>query len=171
MISKPTTGFTLVELILAVALMGILAALLGPPLTAAVRAYAVITTRSAALSDARTAMDRMEKEIRLISSSADILDVSSSTRFQFSYPSGTIITYDQSGTDLRRNGAAMVGNVTALSFKYYDATGGDALSAATLRRVQIELSLTLPGSAGTLLLRTNAFIRNVGNNYHGFIIQ
>lgn len=168
---KSAKAFTLTELVLVIAMMSILAIGMGPPLIRAVQQYDIVWSRREALAQARAAMDRMVKEIRLIESSADVVTVSASDSFQFEYPNGTAITFDKNGTDLRRDSDVLAENVSALEFKYYDSSGSETSTAANVRRIQITLTLDAQHNHGSLTLRTNVFLRNTGNNYDDFSIQ
>lgn len=170
---KDLKGFSLVELILVIALMGILGAVLGPGLSNAVREYDIIWSRRQTLAQSRAAIDRMVQEIRLIQSSADVLNVSSSTSFQFEYPDGTAITYSLSGSNLLRNTDILASSLTALTFSYFDSAGVATSTAANVRRVRINFTITAPGSHGSLTLGTDAFIRTTGGitHYDNFAIQ
>ncbi|MDO8493732.1 MAG: type II secretion system protein [Deltaproteobacteria bacterium] len=164
-------GFTLVELVLVIAMLGVLGFVLGPGLGAALRGYDTVWSRRQVLSHGKEAMDRMAREIRLIESSADVVSVGSSSQFQFEYPNGTLIVYDRSGTNLRRNSDVLAQNVSALQFQYYDEAGNTTSTAANVRRVQIQLTLDAAGGHGSLTLRTSVFLRNTGNNYDGYALQ
>lgn len=161
-------GFTLVELVMVIAMLAIEAAMLGPPLTAAVKEYVLVSTRRQALAEARAAMDRMVKEIRLIPSSAAVVSVASPTNFQFEYPLGTPITYALNGTTLERNGVALASNVGQLQFRYYDSNSAETVVPANVRRVMIALTTTVPSGGGILPLFTTVFLRNTGNEYSNF---
>lgn len=161
-------GFTTIELVLVVALLGLEAFMLGPPLAVAVKEYALVSSRRQLLAEARAAMDRMVKEVRLIPSSAAVLDVSSATAFEFEYPLGTSITYALDGTDLERGGVVLASNVGLLEFKYYDSAGAETLVEAAVREVQIRLTLNDPFNSGTMPLSTRVFLRNTGNEYNDY---
>lgn len=161
-------GFTIVELTLVMGILGIQALILGPPIITAVKEYALVSSRRQALAEARSAIDRMVKEIRLIPSSAAVLDVSNPTQFQFQYPLGTTITYSLSGATLQRNGVTLAPNVGTLDFSYYDAAGLATVTPAAVRTIQIRLTLNAPSGQGTVPLTTTVFLRNLGNGYDNF---
>lgn len=164
-------GFTLVELLLTIALLGILAIGIGPPVASSVQQYALVRARRQMVAQSQTAMERMIREIRLVQNASHITSVSSSSSFTFQYPPGTSITYDLSGTNLRRNSNILAENVSALSMTYFDEGGGVTSVAANVRRVRIQMTVDPPGSTGTLTLRSSTFIRSLGNNYGTFEIQ
>lgn len=161
-------GFTVLELVLVVALLGIEAFMLGPPLAVAVKEYALVSSRRQVLAEARSAMDRMVKEIRLIPSSGAVISVASATNFQFQYPLGTLITYSLNGTTLERNGAALASNVGTLEFKYYDSIMAETLNPGSVRFVRIRLTINAPSNSGTLPLETAVFLRSTGVEYGTF---
>ncbi len=161
-------GFTMVELVLVIGLLGIQAFMLGPPIIKAVQEYDLVWSRRQTLAEARAAIDRMVKEIRLIPSSAGIIDISSATQFQFQYPLGTNITYALNGTTLQRNGSDLAYNVNLLHFAYYDASGVATATKSLVRTIQIQLTLNAPSAHGTLPLTTTVFLRNLGSDYGNF---
>lgn len=162
-------GFTIVELVLVIALLGIEAFVLGPPLAVAVKEYVLVSSRRQTLAEAKSAMDRMVKEIRLIPSQAAVISVASPTAFQFQYPLGTAITYALNGTALERNGTALASNVGLLEFKYYDSAGAETAVASRVRTIQIRLTINAPSGSGTLPLQTTVFLRNsTGSMYTDF---
>lgn len=165
---KKIFGFTLVELVLVIAMIGILGAVLGPGLGTALRGYDVIVSRRTTLAQARSAMDRIVHEIRLIGSPSDILDVSSSSSFQFEYPNNVSITYSLSGTDLLRDSDVLASPVSSLEFKYYRGSGAETATPSQVRRVQVTFTLTAPGSHGSLTLRTNVYLRALSDRYADF---
>ncbi len=165
---KKIFGFTLVELVLVIAMLGILAAVLGPGLGTALRSYQVVLARRATLAQARAGMDRIVHEIRLIGRPSDILNVSSSTSFQFEYPNNNAITYSLSGTNLLRNSDVLASPVSALEFKYYRASGAETATASLVQRVQITFTTTAPAGQGSLTLRTNVFLRALNDRYADF---
>lgn len=161
-------GFTVVELVLVIGILGMQALILGPPIMKAVEEYNLVGARRQTLAEARSAIDRMVKEIRLIPSAAVIVNLRSSTQFQFQYPLGTTITYALVGTTLQRNGVIMATGVNLLEFKYYDVNGNETFLANSLRTIQVRLTLAAPSSQGTVPLTTTVFLRNLGNDYDVF---
>ncbi len=161
-------AFTVVELVLAIAMIGLQAFVLGPPLINAVKEYTMVWSRRQTLAQARSAMDRMVMEVGLIPSSSQIINISSPTGFQFEYPAGTSITYSLNAGRLQRNGADMADNVGLLEFKYYDVNGNETSNKPSVRTIQIRLTLNAPSNQGTLPLTTTVFLRNTGGHYSNY---
>jgi prepilin-type N-terminal cleavage/methylation domain-containing protein len=65
------------------------------------------------------------------------------------------ITYDLNGTSLRRNGSAIVDNVTNLTFTYFGTDGvTQTANAALIREIRIDLTVQSPdGSARRMTTR------------------
>lgn len=165
---KRRGAFTTVELVLAVALLGIQAFILGPPLAQMVSAYNLVSVRRAALAQGRAALGRMVQEIRLIPGTAQITNISSSTQFQFQYPAGTSITYSLNGTNLNRNADILARNVSFLEFKYYNAAGVETSTIASVRSIRVTLTISVSSDTGTIPLQTWVFLRSTGSYYGNF---
>lgn len=167
---KKPRGFTLVELVLVISLLGILGLVLGPGLMETVRSYELVRSRRVVLAQAHSALERMTREIRLIPSQGAVL-TSAGTQFSFQYPAGTTITYGLSGTVLQRNGINLLPNVSSISFIYYTESGMATVTPSAVRRVRVNLTLDPPGSTGTLNMQTGVFLRNTGNHYSAYDLQ
>lgn len=160
-------GFTLVEMVLAIAITGIMAMIWVPGLTSVFQGFDLLTVRRQVLAESRAGMDLMVREIRLIPSSSSITAVSA-TSFTFQYPAGTSIVYALSGTNLQRNSVTLIGNVSSLAFTYYDELGVATTTASAVRSVQIQFTVASPNSQPSYTLRTRVFITNTGNRYANF---
>lgn len=160
-------AFTLLELLLVVAMLAILGMILGPILGNAVQGSTVIWSRKQTLAEARNGMDRMTREIRLIPNSGVLANIGA-TNLQFQYPEGTDITYSLNGTNLLRNSDVLIGSVTSLAFSYYDESGNTTATAANVRSIGIQLTVLATASNSNLTLRTRVFLRNTGHDYENF---
>lgn len=156
-------GFTAVELVLSIAILGVLGLALGPGIATSVQSYQLIASRRAGVAEARAAMERMVREIRQIPASAQVIGIGASS-FQFQFPAGTAITYSLSGSNLLRNSDVLAANVSALAFTYYDEAAAVTATAANVRSVGISITTTMP-----FTLQTRVFIPNTGNYYTGFV--
>lgn len=164
-------GFTLVEFVLAIAMIGILGAVLGPGLGRAIRGYNIVQARRATLAQARAAIDRIVHEIRLIQGANAILNISSSSSFQFEYPNNNAITYSLSGGNLMRNSDILADNVPSLNFQYFRGSGATTTTPSQVRRVRIQFAINAPNSQGGLTLATHVYLRALHDRYENFAHQ
>jgi prepilin-type N-terminal cleavage/methylation domain-containing protein len=147
-------GFTLVELVIVIAIVGISMTIVGAILLGTIKAWTFKFNRNDILWDGRIGLDRMTREIRAVKDSTSVI-TASSTQFRFTDAENKDITYSLSSTNLNRteNGTAnlLAGNVSGLAFTYYDAsdvvisTPIVSPSATDIRRVRINLTLTKNG--------------------------
>jgi len=161
-------GFTLIELIIVITIIGIITGVVGFVLFGAVDAWTFKFNRSDILSDGRPAMNRMVREIREIRDN-DSVATASSSEFRFTNVDNVDITYNLSSTDLNRtaNGVTntLAEDVSGLTFTYYDSCASGATPIAptvgtdtNIRRVQIDLTLTKNGE--NLYVQSQSVPRN-----------
>jgi prepilin-type N-terminal cleavage/methylation domain-containing protein len=160
-------GFTMVEMVMVIAILGILVGTLSPWLIESAQSFNLISNRKSMLGQMRAGFDRMVAEIRLIPGQSQIIATSANS-FQFQYPTGTSITYSLSGGNLMRNSDILMNNVTALSFTYYDQAGSATTTPASVRSVMMSLTATAPNTSSSLTVQTRLFLRNTGNYYANF---
>jgi len=160
-------GFTLVELVLSIALIALVAFLIAPMFISGVRSYSLVADRKAALAEARLAMDRMTQEIRLIPSTDDITTWDAG-QITFNKPTENNITYTLAGGNLTRNGAIMAENVDSLAFSYLDQNGDPAVAKADIERVRFEMVKGAGTGHGNLRVRNQVFPRRFSSAYAGF---
>lgn len=123
-------GFTLIELVITMTLIGIIAYIVAIALSTGIKAYFTTDFRKEALDQTRIAMERMTREIRNLRDSDDV-GASSGTQFCFTDTEGTQINYSYSGSDIKRDtgncapgsGATLSTNITSFSFSYIRANG------------------------------------------------
>lgn len=160
-------GFTLIELILSVAIIGILAMVIAQALFTGVSSFDIVSKRKALLSDIRLAIDRMSYEITLIPDTNNIVSFSSSS-LTFNIPSENNITYTLNSSNITRSSAVIAGNVSSLTFTYLDAAGASTAVKANIKRIGIEISASAGSSYGTLNVKTQAFPRRLATRYAGY---
>jgi prepilin-type N-terminal cleavage/methylation domain-containing protein len=145
-------GFTLIEIIIVIVLIGILGTIAATIIMQGVRAYSGLESRSNAHYQARFAMERMAREIRLMRSStaADIPAMTGTTlqyndinglQMGFRLNAGNIERTQDNGTTwqtLAINITGPGGNI----FTYLDSTGAVTVAAASLWLVQIQFTAT-----------------------------
>lgn len=160
-------GFTLIELVIVITIVGIIAGVVGYILLATVQGWTFKVNRNDLLCDGRLAMNRMVREIREIKDLTSVVTASAS-QFRFIDIGNLDITYTLSSTNLNRteDGTAnlLASNVSNLSFSYYDASGNTITiplvspSSTDIRRVRI--NMTLAKNGGNVYLQSDSKPRN-----------
>ena len=162
-------GFTLMEIILVLVLIGIMAAVLVPTLQEGVQSYTVTETRGDLTAQARQAATRMIRELRNIQKEADNTpNISSAnvTTVTFMDVLDNTITFNLSGGTVQRNSDALVEQVSNLSFRYFNATNAELtslpLNATDRNNVRrILVVLTLADGSLTVLVTEQAYLREL----------
>lgn len=152
-------GFTLIELILTVIIVGLIAGVSAQVLLQGIDTYSLITSRKNAMDNARVSMDRMVSEFLLLKS----LDISSIQEAQIDFVDqlGGATNFKRVNTiDLYRGNDYMGGPLALLDFDFYKSDGTVTNVAADVRKINIELTIQSLGGYGTIPLRTEVFPRN-----------
>jgi prepilin-type N-terminal cleavage/methylation domain-containing protein len=160
-------GWSLVELVVVILVLGMLAAFIGPVLVSALTAYDMTSGTVSAYAKMRYAMERMEREMRDIRRSpADTTkyDINagtlSATNFDFVKWDGTAVKIDLNGTNVRITYGATAGTLadkaSLLEIKYYrhDGTTETAL-VNNIEFVQIRMTLTDKANSYTSRVRVS----------------
>src|SRR5574341_419666 len=135
-------GFSLIEMILAIIIAGIIAGVVGLVGLQGTQSFVAADARSDLTNQGRLAIERMAREIRTIRSRADVTTMLGPT-LSFVDTTGTLITFTSGGGVVTRNGTPLAAATAAtLSFTYLNPSGGVAGSAATLWSIQIDLTFT-----------------------------
>ena len=164
---KKQKGFTLIELIVVITIIGIIAGVTGFILLGVADAWTFKFNRADLLADGRLALNRMTREIREVKDLTSVTTATSS-QFRFTNTGNVDITYGLSGSDLDRTVDSVTNvlaqDVSSLSFTYYDSDG-DTIATPTvspsstdIRRVQIDLALTKNGE--NVYLQSQSVPRN-----------
>ncbi|MFC1666756.1 prepilin-type N-terminal cleavage/methylation domain-containing protein [Candidatus Omnitrophota bacterium] len=160
-------GFTLIELVIVIMIIGIITGVVGFVLLGTVDAWTFKFNRNDILWDGRLAMNRMLREMREVKDLTSVTTASSS-QFRFINTDDIDITYSLSITDLNRteNGVSntLAEDVSSLAFTYFDSSGS-AISTPTVspsetdvRRVMVNLTLTKNGE--NVYLQSESVPRN-----------
>ena len=163
-------GWTLVELIMVMVIIGILAAFIGPVLLNAIKAYDRMQVTLNTYGKMRYAMERMAREIaavrRLAADTTDF-DVTTMTASMFTFfkEDGTQVTLALAGTDLNLTYAAtgtglLADRVGALTFAYYRGDGVTVAANAT-ELAFVEVSMTVTDGTTNYPNRVRVALRNV----------
>lgn len=164
---KKNKGFTLVELVIVITIIGIAASIIGTMLLGVVNAWTFKFNRNDILWDGRLALDRVTREIRTVKNSTSVT-LASTAQFRFTDTGNKDITYSLTSTNLNRteDGIAnlLAADVSSITFTYYYANGtvipAPAVSPSTtdIRRVRIGLTLTKNGE--NVYLQSDASTKN-----------
>ncbi|MBI3754038.1 MAG: prepilin-type N-terminal cleavage/methylation domain-containing protein [Deltaproteobacteria bacterium] len=164
-------GFTLIEMIMVIILIGIVAAVIAVPLSQGVKGWFQATSREGISQSGRIGIERMAREIRntaRTAANAPCISAASATSFTFSDISGDLtncnsITFSLSGTNLYRcpdsacaTKYTLADNVNSLSIQYYNKSNQCMLAAAncpapigltisSICRLSIEITSTQGG--------------------------
>jgi prepilin-type N-terminal cleavage/methylation domain-containing protein len=163
-------GWTLVEVIMVMVIIGILAAFIGPMLLNALNAYDRTQLTVNTYGKMRYAMERMAREIAAVRrNAADTTDFDVTTMtagtFAFFKEDGTQVTITLAGTNLNLTYAGtgtglLADGVGALAFTYYRADGATlAVNAGQLAFVQV--SMTISDGTTNYANRVRVGLRNV----------
>ncbi|MGC9194522.1 MAG: type II secretion system protein [Syntrophobacteraceae bacterium] len=147
-------GFTLVEMIVSLVLLGILAAVVMSGIVQAVKGFIFVTGTQSVVEGAELAMLRLSKELEVTSKST--LSGNSSSLTFSSLHTGAPVTYTAALSnsmlvlrDSAGNSYVLANNVEALGFSYYNAYNGAPVASwsSSSRIVGISLTVAGPGSA------------------------
>lgn len=155
-------GFTLIETILTIIVIGIIAGVSGQVLLRGIDAYSLIVDRKDAMQHARVGMDRMVNELLLVSQ-ADVSSIADE-RIDFRDTNGIATGFMRAnvyGTlDLVRGSDFLAGQIYLLDFDFFKSDGTNAVWPGDMRRINIELTTQAIGGYGTVPLRAEVFPRN-----------
>lgn len=165
-------GFTLIEMIMAIVVLGIVAAIGAPLLAGSMQVFAAAAPEVDTLSKARYAMERVARELRSVSytgSAYDLTLTASSASFTRTDGTAVVLTAAPPVLTIAYNGGpagTLVDQLPAggASFSGFQVDGVTATTnPALIAYVQIDLSLEhAPGAAGsnTLAHRTRVLLRS-----------
>ena len=169
-------GFTLVELVIAIVLIGILSAVGSSMIADSFTTTRMVDASQTGASQARYAMERIAREIRetQYNSSNGKYAISTMTANQYAFtkivnPSdtnGTTVTIKNTGTDLTlgysspATSSLLTNQVDSFSLDYYDISGASTKSDSAIRFVQISLTVKDPTSGQSIAQRTRVALRN-----------
>ena len=163
-------GWTLIELIMVMTIIGIVAVFIGPILLNAVKAYDRTQITVNTYAKMRYAMERMVREIEAVRRNpADTteFDIATMTagNLTFTKEDGTPVTITLAGTNLNLTyvgtGTGMLADrVSALGFAYFRHDGATAAANAT-ELVFVQVSMTISDGTTSYASRTRISLRNV----------
>ena len=163
---KNSSGFTLIEMVIVIVLVGILATIAATIIMQGVRAYSDEQSRSDAHYQAKLAVERMSREIRLIRSSADI-SVMNSTLLSFTDINGTQMGFRLNGGNIERtednavSWQTLATNITGPGgniFTFLDNNG--AVTAVPISLWLVQIQFTATQGTESIDMRTTVHPRN-----------
>lgn len=155
---KRQKGFTLIETIMVMVIVGFIAAFLSTVIYGGINSWLFLKGQAGMMADTSNALRRMVREVRLTSDNN--ITAATTTEYAFTDKNNNAIDYKMVGTDLQRNGAVLLNNLSAngLIFNYLDNGGGVATSVNTVRTIQI--SIVAQNGNNRVRLQSAAAIRN-----------
>lgn len=162
---KKSAGLTLIEVVITIAIVGIISAGSTLYIRQVMDLWNFSSFRSEAVSPVRIALSRMARDIRQIGDATSVY-FANSTRLQFDDMNDLNVIYYLSNNNLMRNNDTLAAGVSGLTFTYYNLTNQPIASpklaplATDIRLIRIKLSV----SSGSLnkTMETQIFPRNFG---------
>ncbi|MCG3114775.1 MAG: type II secretion system GspH family protein [Candidatus Manganitrophus sp. SA1] len=154
-------GFTLIELVLTIILVGIIAGMASVFLRQGLNAFVAEDARADITNQGRLAIERMAREMRMIRSrtAADLPGccTNPSTTFNFIDMSGSNITYAMTGNTITRNLIPLAaGDAVTMDFIHYQQDGVTlATTAAQVWSIQVDLTVTKSGESQAYRVRVH----------------
>lgn len=171
---RRAAGFTLVELVITIVILGILAAVAAPILFGGFRVFSTSTADLHTLDKLRYATERMARELREVQHTAGAyaltLAAPTASSLSFTKNNGTTVTLNGTAPPLLTLSYSGVGTYTltdqvapgGVAFTGY-ALDGVTTTSDPAQIAYVELTLTLlraPDNAGSFSQRTRVALRN-----------
>jgi prepilin-type N-terminal cleavage/methylation domain-containing protein len=154
---KRISGFTLIEIVIVLVLLGILSTITAPLLLKSAEAANISGDTSNVLSQGRLALTRMSRELRNMRSISSSDLTMAASQIVFTMVDGTAITYSYSGGNVLRNSQTLT-PANSLSFAYYDANGAVTAVNANVRYITVSFSITENSSTEDFV--STVYLRN-----------
>src|SRR3990167_6623069 len=146
---RKLAGFTLIELVMVMVIIGILAAISSVILSQGFNAYFAGKNVTDASWQGVSALEHMARDIRAIRSPSDITAATTS-QLVFTNISGSSITYQLSGTTLMRNSQPLADGIQSLTFSYFSRNGAVTATPSLICYIRITLNVTQNNSDFTM---------------------
>jgi prepilin-type N-terminal cleavage/methylation domain-containing protein len=141
-------GFTLVEMVLVIVLVGIIAGIGSTILAGGFKAYITSKNLSQAEWQGRIAIERLTRELRTVRSATALdLTLVPNTAITFTDTNANVISYTLSGTTLMRNAQPLADDISSLSFSYIANDGKTtAANASLVHYIVVDIAVSSQGS-------------------------
>jgi prepilin-type N-terminal cleavage/methylation domain-containing protein len=166
--ARGSAGFTLIEIVIVCVLIGVIAAVMIPPLQQGAQSFTVSETRSDLTSQARQASTRMIRELRNIQkepNNTPNITAANATSITFVDVLDSTITFSLSGSTLQRNSNPLVEQVSSLQFRYFNGSNAELtppLSATDMDNVRrIMVTLTLAEGSLSVSVTEQTYLREM----------
>lgn len=159
-------GFTLVEIVITIVLIGIISGIAVMIILQGVKAYSDEQSRSDVHYQARLAVERTAREIRLVrSATAGDITTMTATNLQFNDINGNNIQFQRIGGaapySITRNGLVLANDIQSVAISYYQNDGITAVTPATVTTLWfVDISVTAQKGAETIQTRTRVHPMN-----------
>lgn len=159
-------GFTLIEIVITIVLLGIISTVAAMIIMQGVRMYSEEQGRSDAHYQARLAVERIAREARLVRSCADITaPANPSAALSFTDINGSAIAFSVAGGNLSRGADLLASGVTsAQPFRFLNRLGNPTVTCVDpnpdLNIWSIEIDLTSTKGTESIEMRTRVHPRN-----------
>lgn len=142
-------GFTLIELVLTLLILGIISAVVAQFAFQGIRSYSTEQDRGDAHSQARLAVERMAREVRAIRSATAVdIPIMTATDLQFTDNLGQSVRFTWAANVLTRNGQTLAVNVAPFALTYFQSDGTTVAAVpADLWFVRVALTFTQGGAS------------------------
>jgi prepilin-type N-terminal cleavage/methylation domain-containing protein len=162
---KLSKGLTLIEMVMTIVIAGIILGVLSFSVKGIIDLWDFGSFRSEIVSQGRTAVMRMVREIRQVKNETAIF-ISESSRIQFNDTNDQTIDYSLTGANLIRNNNVLASGISNLTFIYYNITNAELtplpLDAAGRAEIfMIGLRLTIVSGNQNKTLATRVYPRNL----------
>jgi prepilin-type N-terminal cleavage/methylation domain-containing protein len=161
-----SNGFTLVEIIVTIVIIGIIASISAGIISQGAKVYSTEDSRSNAHYQARLAVERMAREIRMMrSETAADIPTWAANDLRFTDINGNDVRFQLNAGTIRRSSDGgttwndLAKNVTALAFTYLQSDGTTAATAQT-NIWYVVIDVTDTQNTETLQMRTRVHPMN-----------
>lgn len=158
-----SAGFSLVELVVSIVVLGVLAAVTAPVFMSSLRVYVESDAHLTTLSKARFATERLARELREVQYNSGTgsftFTAMGANNATFTKQDGTTVTLTVAGTNLNMRYAPpnvtspLTDELGSLALSYLDTNGVAGANASTVRSIDITLTLTNRGATHTQRVR------------------